>query len=90
MCPDVKSEITRITELDAPSEIDVDLGYDTLDEYFGGQQKYFGCLVGRVGNRIAGGAFTVPEKDRLVKVRTPNGTESSHADVDGNYCTLQC
>lgn len=35
---------------------DVVLGFDTLDEYIA-LSKFFGCLVGRFANRIAGGTF---------------------------------
>jgi len=37
---------------------DVVLGYDTLNDYIG-STPYFGCLVGRYGNRIAKGRFTI-------------------------------
>src|ERR1700736_6368413 len=37
---------------------DVGLGYDTLNEYIG-SSPYFGALIGRYGNRIAKGRFTV-------------------------------
>jgi len=37
---------------------DIVLGYDTLDEYVG-DTYYFGCIVGRYANRIAGGRFSV-------------------------------
>ncbi len=41
---------------------DVVQGYDTLDEYV--QDKaYFGAIVGRVGNRIAKGKFTLDGKE---------------------------
>jgi aldose 1-epimerase len=36
--------------------VDVTLGYDSLEEYLGGGY-YFGCIVGRYANRIAGGKF---------------------------------
>ena len=32
------------------------LGYDSLEEYINGS-NYFGCIVGRYANRIAGGRF---------------------------------
>lgn len=38
--------------------VDVTLGYDTLEEY-AGNSGYFGALVGRVANRIAGAEITV-------------------------------
>ena len=37
---------------------DVVLGYETLNDYIG-STPYFGCLVGRYGNRIAKGRFTI-------------------------------
>jgi aldose 1-epimerase len=37
---------------------DIVLGYDTLAEYIA-KSPYFGCLVGRYGNRIARGEFTL-------------------------------
>src|SRR5580658_7833594 len=37
---------------------DVVLGYDRLDGYLA-QSPYFGALVGRFGNRIAKGTFTL-------------------------------
>jgi aldose 1-epimerase len=41
---------------------DVVLGYDKLDDYIKAS-PYFGCLVGRYGNRIAKGKFTLNGKD---------------------------
>lgn len=52
---------------------DVTLGFDTVSPY---QTKspYFGCLVGRVGNRIAHGRFTLDGRTyELACNNTPNG-----------------
>lgn len=38
---------------------DVILGYDSLSGYLQKDNPYFGCLVGRYGNRIAKGHFTI-------------------------------
>jgi aldose 1-epimerase len=38
---------------------DVVLGYDTLEGYLKDNSPYFGALIGRYGNRIAGGRFTL-------------------------------
>jgi galactose mutarotase-like enzyme len=38
---------------------DVVLGYDTLDGYTAGNPRFFGAVVGRYGNRIANGRFTL-------------------------------
>src|SRR5258707_7202480 len=37
---------------------DVALGYDALNDYIG-STPYFGALIGRYGNRIAKGRFTI-------------------------------
>jgi len=51
-----------VTSLTAPDRkgqfADVVLGFDDLDGYFAGH-PYFGAIVGRYGNRIAGGKFTL-------------------------------
>lgn len=36
---------------------DVVLGFDTMQPYLEGLSPYFGCIVGRVANRIANGKF---------------------------------
>jgi aldose 1-epimerase len=41
---------------------DVVLGYDTLNDYIG-NTPYFGSLIGRYGNRIAKGKFTISGVD---------------------------
>ena len=49
--------ITRVMVPDRDGNaVDVVLGFDTAEEY-PGKSQYFGCTVGRVGNRIAGGTF---------------------------------
>jgi aldose 1-epimerase len=40
---------------------DITLGYDSLEKYLQGRH-YFGCIVGRYANRIAGGKFTLKGK----------------------------
>lgn len=49
---------------------DIVLGFKTLAEY---EQKspYFGCLVGRFGNRIAGGKFTLDGKTHQLPINNP-------------------
>jgi aldose 1-epimerase len=41
---------------------DIVLGYDKLDAYVA-DKNYFGCIVGRFANRIAGGKFTIKSKE---------------------------
>jgi aldose 1-epimerase len=51
-----------VTSLNVPDRndryADVVLGFDDLDGYLAGH-PYFGAIVGRYGNRIAGGTFTL-------------------------------
>lgn len=50
--------ITHLYVPDRNGELaDVVWGFDTLDEYLENDPPYFGALIGRFGNRIAGGRF---------------------------------
>jgi aldose 1-epimerase len=59
---------------------DVVLGYDTLDGYVSGG-NYFGATVGRYGNRIARGTFTL-DGVKYVLAKN-NGENSLHGGVKG-------
>jgi len=56
----------RIVSLEAPDrdgkKADVVLGHDSLAGYTADKNTYFGAIVGRYGNRIAGGSFKVDGK----------------------------
>lgn len=54
---------------------DVTLGYDSLDEWLA-NPCYFGATVGRYGNRIAGGRFSL------------NGRDYQLAANEGGFCHL--
>jgi aldose 1-epimerase len=65
--PDLTVKITtygaRIVSLEAPDrkgvKADVVLGYNSLADYEKDKSTYFGAVVGRYGNRIAKGTFTL-------------------------------
>jgi aldose 1-epimerase len=59
---------------------DVVLGYDTLADYEK-NNPYFGCLVGRYGNRIAKGKFTLDGKEYTLA--TNNGPNHLHGGLKG-------
>lgn len=59
---------------------DVVLGYDTLAEYEK-DSPYFGCLIGRYGNRIAKGQFTL--NGQTYKLATNNGPNHLHGGRKG-------
>lgn len=60
--------------------VDVVLGYDTIAEYEE-HDAYLGAAIGRVGNRIARGEFTIGGKD--YKVAINNGPNHLHGGLVG-------
>lgn len=56
----------RITSLKAPDREgvlkDIVLGFDSLEEYTN-ENPYFGAIIGRFGNRIAGGKFSLDGRE---------------------------
>src|SRR5579884_1320711 len=73
-----------VTEIDVPDRNgkvgDVVLGFDTFDPYLKGD-PYFGAIVGRVANRIAGGKFTLDGKEYHLAVN--NGPNALHGGLKG-------
>ncbi len=64
--------------------IDVVLGFDSIDGYVKGH-PYFGAICGRVGNRIAGGRFTLDGKEH--QLATNNGDHHLHGgDIGFDKC----
>lgn len=59
---------------------DVVLGYDNVDGYIK-VTPYFGCLVGRYGNRIGGAKFTLD--GQTYTLATNNGPNSLHGGIKG-------
>ncbi len=59
---------------------DVVLGYDNLDGYLKAS-PHFGCLVGRFGNRIAKGKFTLNGQEYTLA--TNNGPNALHGGIRG-------
>ena len=60
---------------------DVVLGFDDVARYQRKDNPYFGCIIGRVGNRIAGGKFTLDGK--TYTLATNNGPNHLHGGVVG-------
>jgi len=73
-----------LTELLVPDRAgalgNVVLGFDAIEPYLAGV-PYFGCTVGRVGNRIAKGTFTLNGK--TYKLATNNGPNHLHGGLKG-------
>jgi len=60
---------------------DVVLGFDSFDTYTIKPNPYMGAIVGRYGNRIAGGKFTLDGKTYQVPVN--NGPNALHGGTKG-------
>lgn len=60
---------------------DVTLGFDNLEGYLQKDNPYFGTIVGRYGNRIAKGKFTLD--GRSYTLATNNGANSLHGGIKG-------
>ncbi len=73
-----------VTELHVPGKdgttADIVLGFDDLEGYRS-RSPYFGCTVGRVGNRIANGRFSVD--GTAYEVAQNNGPHHLHGGVKG-------
>jgi len=62
---------------------DVILGYDNIQSYQKRGEPYFGAIVGRYGNRIAKGKFTLGDKS--YQLESVNGQNTLHSGSTGFY-----
>jgi aldose 1-epimerase len=73
-----------VTSLKVPDKsgkvADVVLGFDTLDGYLD-NKPYFGAIIGRYGNRIANGKFTLDGK--TYSIPQNDGTNALHGGTRG-------
>lgn len=60
---------------------DVVLGHENIDDFLNAKEKYFGALIGRYGNRIAHGKFTLDGMEYTLA--TNNGANSLHGGNKG-------
>lgn len=84
MQADITNYGARVVSLLAPDRsgrfADVVLGFDTLEGYLG-DNPYFGAIVGRYGNRIAKGRFTL--NNVQYKLAVNNGENALHGGLKG-------
>jgi len=75
----------RIVSLLVPDQSgrmeDIVLGYDSIGGYLKNNEQYFGAAIGRYGNRIAKGLFTLDNKQYKLAVNNP--PNSLHGGVRG-------
>lgn len=74
-----------ITSLNAPDKNgryeDIVLGYTTADDYLNGNPFFFGAIIGRYGNRIAKGKFSLDGKE--YQLATNDGPNHLHGGKKG-------
>lgn len=74
-----------ITEIHVPDKhgvfANVNIGFDNFDDYLQKDVPYFGALIGRFGNRIAGGKFTLDGE--TYSLATNNGNNHLHGGLVG-------
>jgi aldose 1-epimerase len=75
----------RLVSLFVPGKggqlVDVSAGFSSIDGYLGSTEPYYGATIGRFGNRIAKGKFSLEGKDYRV---TPNNGENTlHGGKNG-------
>ena len=77
----------RIVSLMMPDKnnkmTDVVLGYDSVKSYLKKGEPFFGALIGRYGNRIGKGKFTLEGKDYQLQLN--DGVNTLHGGKDGYY-----
>ncbi|HAZ04283.1 MAG TPA: galactose-1-epimerase [Marinilabiliales bacterium] len=60
---------------------DIVLGYDNLSDYLSSNEKYYGAIIGRYGNRIGKAQFSIGDKTYLLEKN--NGENSLHGGSGG-------
>ena len=60
---------------------DIVLGYPNINDYLNSKEKYFGALIGRYGNRIANGKFSINGKE--YDLAKNNGVNHLHGGNKG-------
>ncbi|MCR6722576.1 MAG: galactose mutarotase [Chitinophagaceae bacterium] len=70
----------------ADSLIDVVLGFDNIHDYINAEERFFGAIVGRYGNRIAKGKFSLVGKTYQLDINNPPNT--LHGGRKGFHSTV--
>ncbi|WP_206170495.1 aldose epimerase family protein [Flagellimonas maritima] len=75
----------RLTSLRVPDKngdfTNIVLGYQNPEEYIRNEPNYFGALIGRYGNRIGGGQFSIEGK--VYKLDINQGENHLHGGING-------
>lgn len=85
VCAKIMTHGATVVTLDAPDRdgnmANIVLGHDTAAEYSGDSGTYFGCAIGRFGNRIKDGKYTLEGVDYTMAQN--NGPNGLHGGLKG-------
>ncbi len=77
----------RVVSINVPDKdnkmVDVSLGYDSVKSYRKEGEPFFGALIGRYGNRIGKGKFTLDGKEYQLQLN--NSPNTLHGGKDGFF-----
>ncbi len=77
----------RVVALCVPSkdgkQVDVALGYNSIDEYVNNKEYFFGAAIGRYGNRIGDARFSLDSVEYTLAAN--DGKNHLHGGVKGYY-----
>lgn len=80
----------KVVSLHVPDKtgkfVDVVTGYNCIDDYLKSNEIYFGAAIGRVGNRIAKGKFSINSTE--YKLAVNNGPNHLHGGVKGFHAVV--
>lgn len=65
---------------------DVVCGHKNIDDYLSSKEPYFGAIIGRYGNRIAGGKFSIDDVEYTLEQN--NGPNSLHGGPKGFHAQV--
>lgn len=75
-----------VAEFTAPDKdgtfADIVLGFDTIEGYQSAGNPYFGCIVGRVANRVANAKFTLEGKEYTITGGKPHSLHGGAVGFD--------
>jgi aldose 1-epimerase len=80
----------KVVSLHVPDKtgnfVDVVTGYNSIDDYLKSKEIYFGAAIGRVGNRIAKGKFSINSTEYTLAVN--NGPNHLHGGEKGFHAVV--
>lgn len=78
--------VSLITKDKEGNDVDVVLGFASVDEYITAHDPYYGAIVGRIANRIKNGTFSLNGKEYHIPIN--NGPNTLHGGPKGFHAQM--